>query len=216
MPYQLIKVGEDKYFVGKVGQPKYYSKNPLTRSNAMKQLTALNIEEHNEMSAGFNILDSAKSVVNKVKDVALNVLNNDRSFTLEKYEKKYYDYYVTDVAIMRIPVESALKKILSIVSLGTFDKIYKQYDDIYHLFIVLRLYDRQTKKQSFLQLEKRPNIAIKEVGNFENKEVTSDNRKFYHLVNQITFGELFTKVRKADGGNLFRYTPTEYNCQQFI
>ena len=81
----------------------------------------------------------------------------------------------------RTPVEKILKNILSVVSLGKFDKVYEDYDDIYHLFMIVRLFKKDTKQQVFLQTEKRPNIVVKEVKNLDSSDNKLDDFKKYYV-----------------------------------
>lgn len=207
MPYQIVKVSPTKFYVNKVGSNKMLSKEPLDYTTALKQLRAVVISEKDKLKG-----DGFRDIYEKAK----NVFYNDRSFTLERYEKAYGNYIVTDIGVHRTPVESILKKLLSVISLGKFDKVYKSYDEIYHLFIILRLLDPVNKRQIFIQMEKRPNVTITQVPNITSKDAMGKNSMYYHINGAITFKTMMDDVRKKEGKNLFKYTPNEYNCQQFI
>ena len=71
-------------------------------------------------------------------DKVANVFTNSQSNDSEKYYKLYKDWYVTAIAVHRSPVQSAVQKLLKVISFGKFDVKNTNYDELYHLFIVFQ------------------------------------------------------------------------------
>lgn len=151
--------------------------------------------------------------ISDIVDRFTNIFTNKKSSALDKYENKYGDYLVKHVFIHRKPVDSEIKKLLSIVSLGKFDDVYKYYDEIYHLYVIVNLHHPQSKDKVFLKMEKRPNITIEKV----NYGLSKDDQHIEQAVlKNITYKQMIDKIKMMDGDNLYTYSPEKYNCQQFI
>lgn len=127
------------------------------------------------------------------------------------------DNIITKIYIFRKPINSILKQTLNILSFGQFIKNLKKspYDDIFHLYIVVKLDDN-----SFILIEKNERINIKYINNNDylnliyNKNV--QKLEILNIEDKIRFIDLLNNTYLNMGSNYFKYTSNEYNCQNFI
>lgn len=113
---------------------------------------------------------------------------------------------ITDIKIVRTPVEKAITGLLNLISLGTYSKAVKQsdYDSMFHLALFINN-GIQLDKQAVIKFY-RAN-PIKETSEVYNLPVSGD----------ITFNELIEKTRDYMGADKFsNYDSRRNNCQDFI
>jgi hypothetical protein len=143
-----------------------------------------------------------------------NFFKNDTSQQTEKMVKQYGDWNITELRIHRTPVEKVLQSVMNAVSSGKWNEMKNkyQYDDIYHLYLYLKLQSSDGKVKYFMT-EKSPNI-----GWSERSSLHSDSSKGNNLnlsVRPISFKDVIDKTKQKMGVNFSRYDAIN-NCQQYI
>lgn len=143
-----------------------------------------------------------------------NFFKNDTSQQTEKMVKQYGNWNITELRIHRTPVEKVLQSVMNAVSSGKWNEMKNkyQYDDIYHLYLYLKLQSSDGKVKYFMT-EKSPNI-----GWSERSSLHSDSSKGNNLnlsVNPISFKDVIDKTKQKMGVNFSRYDALN-NCQQYI
>jgi len=166
------------------------------------------LDEHLQ---GSGILDSLKNFGRK----ALNVITNSYSPTVERAIKNYGNWNIKQVFIGRTPVQKLLTKLLNAISLGDFGKYMYTYDQLYHLFVILKIQDGKNGPIKYYRTEKRPNITWQEVGGLEDKEAGTNYIKGIPSNNQ-TVNEMFEGAMKTLGKGFHIYDPVKFNCQSYI
>ena len=125
--------------------------------------------------------------------------------------KKIGDKYITSITIQRVPIESTLKNVLNVLSLGTYNKQTQKlgYDKVFHLSMILTL-----------QGIKNPIVVEKnEVINISTKIPPMKQggaRMSVPVIKKITLNQLLENTRSKQGSNFFLYDAFKRNCQMFI
>ena len=75
--------------------------------------------------------------------------------------KKYWDYNIIGIIIEKSPIISAIDTALNLISFGKWAEAKKKYnyDDLYHLYLIITL-DLRNGKTKRLLLEKNQSINI--------------------------------------------------------
>ena len=204
MPYALKK-SKNGYFVVNATTGAHYSKKAQTKAKAESQLRILN-----QALYGEGIFDSLKNVGKRVA----NVFTNSYSPNTEAAVKKYGHYKVAAFEILRKPIESVFKGLLSVISAGKFTDYKYKYDDVFHLALILKL--THENDTVYLLTEKRPNIVFKEVKGFEDHKLPLEDVMLDSDFTHITFSELIMRTMAIMGPKFHTYDPVSNNCQIFI
>lgn len=150
-------------------------------------------------------------------DYIKNVISPNKSVESENIIKKYWGWYVKQIAIHRSPVEKVLQKILNLISLGKFnkEKEKKNYDDVFHLYMILELWNPKTNEIVYLQTEKEPNINYKKVSSLESKDSKGDSIKI-KLSRPCDFRDVIQDTKMVMGDKFYTYSNPHNNCQTYI
>jgi hypothetical protein len=129
--------------------------------------------------------------------------------TITKLLENYGDIEIKMITIIRKPIQSYIKNILNILSLGQLEENMKflNYDKIFHLFMIVKL---KTDENILIEKNERINILLtKDIFNqFENKKI---------IVNDLTINKIFSNTLKnITVENFFIYKSHSYNCQNFL
>lgn len=152
---------------------------------------------------------------NKVKggfiDSAYKFFNDRLPYRVRRYLEDNGNKRIESITIYRQPIMSMISKLFSILSRGKFDdaKGKLDYDDLYHLYIIVKLSDDTT-----CVIEKNQNINIGDPPSsaFNGEKMEVDMRGL-----QPTLLELMENTRKGMGDNAFySYSAFKNNCQNFI
>lgn len=220
MPFEIVKT-RSGYKVKNVLTGRALSKKSLPYSVARAQLRAVNRNYYNEKNIyGRGLFDAIKNVGksivkigDKVTKRISNIINNSGSPQTDAILQKFGQWNVTGFEIVRTPIESQYKKLLNIISLGKFNKYKENYDDVFHLLMIIRIENYGFTK--YLLTEKRPNILWTEVNGYgDHKGKLEDT-----AIGEINAGSLQDVVGRAVeilGQNFHKYTATQYNCQNYI
>jgi len=230
MPYTLLKV-PGGYFVINIITGKTYSKMPLTRRNANRQLHALRQAhaperrlDDDEDIEGAGLFDFLKNTFQKTKNIASNIASNvsgrivgtitgrdDYPPAERAIIEKYRDKVITGICIYRHKLDKGVNMLVNTISLGQFNRIKNKYgyDDLYHLMMVVSL-----EGDIPILIEKNEVINIHEYPN----NIKPDWQKYPLSVptNWETFGVFLDNTRQFMGGDYFTYDALNNNCQRFI
>lgn len=123
--------------------------------------------------------------------------------------KKYGEEQLTEIMIIREPVQSAIRAILNILSLGKIGKRMerKNYDELFHLKILIT-----TVNGNKFTIEKNEKINIEKV----NKIPTGEQQIVKKLPNSITMNSLLQGGKNIQGDKFHYYSGYDNNCQDFI
>lgn len=140
------------------------------------------------MNIGKRILGKGERVPKKARD----------------FVQHHNDEEVHSLVIVRTPVEKYVDKFLNVISLGLWNKVYKEhYDQLFHLKLVIN---------GKYKTEKRPNIYFgpnsNESGKREEYQVSLQGKHF-------TIGEMFEKAKAIMGDKFDKYDMVN-NCQQYV
>lgn len=211
MPYELEKFKKG-WFVCNIETGKRYSKKPMTKRNALKQLHILRTAYlHSDEHGG--------SIYNAIKNRLTSLYKGPRkdySPDIRKLLEKIGDFNITRLQICREPVQSAVKKMVNILTLGKFEESLKKYgfDNVYHLFLILEFND--TKKNMKRQVIVEKNHVI----NISEKFKISDNvvsMPVDSIPADLTINNFLNNAKEAMGDNdYFLYDAFKNNCQVYI
>ena len=128
---------------------------------------------------------------------------------IQKLLKIYGNIPITEIIVFRKPIQKAVRTLLNVLSFGVFEKNFKNsnYDDIFHLYMIVKL-----NNNIHVKIEKNQRINIEKV-NPESLDV--DHIKISIPAN-LTMNILLNNARNLMKNNFFKYTASEYNCQNFI
>ena len=128
-----------------------------------------------------------------------------------KAMKRYGDEEIDTITIWRAPVSSGIVQALNIVSLGEFNKRFKQqdYDKLYHLSLVIT-----THNGSKYQLEKNEIINIDTTPKPKKDTEAMTIQNVPSNLNIVELLENGRKYMKTDT-KFFRYSASSANCQNF-
>ena len=142
----------------------------------------------------YNVITSPIEALYKMPKQVLDTLN------------KYGNNTVNEIIIARVPIKRVINILLNSITLGTFKEESRKYnyDDVYHLFAILKL-DNGKK----LITERNQRVVLKEIDSISAKDIIVINTN-------ITLNKLFDNAIKLDGKKIWRYDPVEHNCQNYI
>jgi len=216
MPYEVRKYGSGWVVINSTTGRRYNKRLHLTKREALAHQRALyaNTDIEDEGEGLFDdIKDKVKGAYNAVtsrlkafQGVRLDYRPDDRKFI-----SSYGDWVITSMTIQRAPVESYVKTLTNILSLGKFkDLLNKHYDDVYHLALRIILSNGSQTKD--IIIEKNQTIAI---SNWKpENDVVSMPLK---IPGNITFKQFLTTAENSTTKDLYyRYDPLTTNCQQYL
>ena len=124
------------------------------------------------------------------------------------------DVLIKDINVCRTPIEKTFDTLANIISFGNWqkgkDKLF--YDDMFHLFLVMKLSDDRV-----IRLEKNQvlNLEIVEIAVLENNKllqkmnIPNNESLSLKIILNNTLGEIGAE-------RMFLYDPRNANCQHFI
>lgn len=125
--------------------------------------------------------------------------------------KKIGGKKIESIVIQRVPIESALRGALDVISLGGFSKATKKlgYDDVFHLSMIVGL--EGLKKPVVVEKNEVINISYKIPPLKEGGE-----RLTVPVTKSLTLDQMLEATQSVQGSNFFLYHPANRNCQMFI
>lgn len=214
MPYKLQKArGKDLYYVKNLETGKRYSKKPLPKDVAMRQMRALYSAMHDEME-GAGIGDFFRDAYQRVKDV-FKGKRDDYNPSSRKSLANYGNDPIARMWVRRDPIQSVLHKVLDAVTLGKWSEGRKKditFDKVYHLGIEVEVSHGGSTKR--LVIEKNAVINISPANAWTHD--TEVLEVPLPAGEQITLNVLLENAKKHMGGKYFMYDAFTNNCQDYI
>lgn len=146
--------------------------------------------------------------MDKLKGFFASIMGEQRlPKSFRKTLDKYKDATIQKIEINREPLSRVAEGLMSLITLGKWKDIRKNYDKIYHLYAVL--YTNKGK----LYLEKNQTPILAEGAPSRGKE----NETLTIEGDDIPVGEFIEKTIKRLGlATYISYDGFRYNCQHFI
>jgi hypothetical protein len=243
MPFKLRKVPKKDLYWVVDDKGKHYSKEGLPKDRAKEQMKALyaaegrgemkgkgkdcgcgggskDLEAMAEHYSGAGILDFAKKLISKGKDVVRNVLHvSDKGLRKDLPPKaratlrKYANWNIMGITIRRDPIQSALNTALNAISIGAWERMKKvlNYDNLFHLGLEMDV--RLGKRTVRLLLEKNEVINL---GPLKARDNDTEVMRVDMKGQQRRLDDFIEKARQAMGDRFIPYDPFYNNCQDFI
>ena len=129
--------------------------------------------------------------------------------SVRKLLEKIGNKKIKEIRICREPINSVITKVLNVISLGNWNKNTKAlgYDNVFHLFMKIELDDN-----NHYLIEKNETIKIAPF----NKHVTESVVVPIYQPN-ITLMDMLEATKRFMGErNYFVYSPSKYNCQNYL
>lgn len=159
--------------------------------------------------------ESGGNIIVDAYDKVKHIIFNTGSPKTDKILKKYGKFYIKNMMIHRKPVEKALQTIVNLISLGKFNDYKYEYDDLFHLALVIEV--SRGNKTVFLLTEKTPSIdwkVVRHIDDFDSKgdtmSIPVDDRSYINL------GDLMEKTKQIMGPDFNTYNGKTNNCQNYI
>ena len=148
-----------------------------------------------------------------------NAFTGDFSRQVKDNQSKYGKWLLVDrVMICRDPVEKAIKGVVNTLSFGKVKKEQNKlgYDDLYHLFAVLKLRNPNDNSIIYMKIEKNQTINIETSSSDKYKAKDMLEYKLHDDKQDMTFDLLIYLTEKKMGSKFVPYDPITNNCQVFI
>jgi hypothetical protein len=188
---------------------KYHQRNkiPFYHQNVIKHLNKFGIQK--ELS-GDGLKDYVKNGYNFIRNFVSGPRNGP-SPQVRVFLEKYGDHTIVALRVARKPIFGVIDKIANLISLGRWNRQKNKlnYDDVFHLYMVMRLSDG-----SIIRIDKNQVVVIApelfEAPTAETMDVNLNN-------NVISLKQLITRGEQSVGlSNYWVYNPTTNNCQKFV
>ena len=144
--------------------------------------------------------------INKMKIGIIDDYLKTRPKKINKFLQDNGDKKIIKIQVCRVPLNKAIEKVLSILTLGKSEKLKKNYnyDNMFHLYMSITLENDKEyiiEKNQVVQIipkksVKKSNCADSMNTNFTVKDLIEDSEKNY--------------------SRIYRYSSHEDNCQKFI
>jgi len=122
---------------------------------------------------------------------------------------------VVEMVIRRDPIQSLLNKALNVISLGSWDRLRKEYnyDELFHLGVEVTV--RLSESNNYTR---RYVIEKNEVINVSPAKAYTDKTQTWRvpMAGSTTIDTLLANTKLIMGANFFPYDPFKNNCQDFI
>jgi len=138
-------------------------------------------------------------------------IRRDYSPQIRTLLKKIGEKKIKSIVIQRVPVESAIKGMLNVITLGNYTKTTEKlgYDKVFHLSAILTLENNE-----------RIVVEKNEVINISKKIPSGGNQMSIPISKDITLNQFLNNTREKQGSNFFLYNAFNKgkggNCQKFI
>ena len=224
MPYEVKKTAQG-YFVVNKETGKKYSKKPLTKPKAEKQLIALRINTTDEEGGG--LADYLKSAYRKIAEKATAVSSaisgtvqalvsgrDDYPPAERDLIRTYGDSKITGICLYREKLASGVNTLVNVISLGQFNKVKDKYgiDELYHLYMVITVGYNGTSVPILIEKNEVINIH-------EYPKISPTAQKLELLISpnfDYTFKHFLDDAQGFMGNDYFVYDAITNNCQRFI
>lgn len=202
------------YRYGKHGKKyRYIAGHTTLRKIAEKEAKLQEKAVHAQAGDGIvdDVVDAGKAVINKLTNNKLdNVIEQDALLipsVVREFFKKKGDKTITSIAECREPINKVYQFVMKLITGGKITNNLKKlkYDDLFHLYCILKLSDGSTYR-----VERNQRLTI-QPGEPTNGKCTA------FIPCNIEVKTFFENAKKAAGGwnKIFLYDPINNNCQDF-
>lgn len=138
-------------------------------------------------------------------------IRRDYSPPIRDFLKKHGDKKIKSITLQRVPIESALKSVLDVITLGQYSKTTQKlgYDRVFHLSSIIFLeglpFPIVVEKNEVINISRKI-PPMKKGGSRLNVPVTKN----------ITLNEMLNNASSKLGSRFFLYDAFTNNCQMFI
>ena len=211
MPFKIIKTADGHYVENTITR-KRYSRKPMTRGNARKQLQLLRtvyVHTGGEHGGAFfrNLYDRVAAVVTGAR--------NDYQPRIRELLQQVNGYEITGIQVCREKVKASVNTLMNIISLGKFSQLKKKYgfDNFYHLYMVVEFNDTEREMSRRLKIEKNHVINIS-----ESFTTAADAKcmQVSDVPDGLTIDTFLTNAAQQMGKQYWQYDAFSNNCQVFI
>lgn len=141
-----------------------------------------------------------KSVGKSIKKVAAFNVSSEAPAQVKSLLQKYGNEKIVEMSVGRKPITSAIRKIVNIIT-------DVPYDDLFHLFIIVKLENGVELK---LERNQRVNFTTS-VGLTPDTEIVN-----VPIKKDITLGQFVENGNKRQGNLYWKYSASSNNCQDFV
>lgn len=177
----------------------------------LEEFEAKQIQEQKDEAELEELLKSDDNKKESFKDKVWNYFTKPlkgRPKNLTKFLKKNPNIKIVELRICRQPVEKYISYFMNLLTKGKYERVKEEYnyDNIYHLFIILIFDNGQA-----YHFEKNEIVVINQITPQQNMKHTDchnrfTNKKFIDLIEEA----------ESDYKNLYFYSAHRDNCQTFI
>lgn len=159
--------------------------------------------EEQEFKAGSFITNAIETISDIPNRIIESIKGPRKGFppSVRKMIEKYKDHEIVEIGICRDPIQSTIK---NIVRLLTLDTLSKQYDEYFHLYLILYLSNGDA-----IRLEKNHVITM---ANTTRKHCD----KSLDIMQSSTVGNFIENAVKKVGSSIYHYNAETNNCQIFV
>jgi hypothetical protein len=150
----------------------------------------------------------SSGIVSKVKNFFTKNYRSDFNKQGREILEQYKNNKINYVIIKRKPVTKVIQQVVNLLSMGTVNKIRNKlnYDDLYHLYLELKL-DNGTR----VKLEKNQTPVLSII----TKEDSAESFTI-PILKKVSLEQFITNGKKLLGEKFYTYNIVSNNCQFFV
>lgn len=195
---------------GNHGHKYYYTRgDPVSRARSRRAAGRQAAAAYANGYRGAGLADIATGLANRVTGLLFGAQGPPNAVRqlLERHGRER----IVSMTVCRVPLQSALRRVLDVLSLGHLAKVQKalSYDDIFHLYLQVR-----TANGTGFMIEK--NQVVKVVYGSLPARPGSSAMAVFPIAGGTTVSSLVGNAWKARGVSLWRYSAFGNNCQNFV
>ena len=165
-----------------------------------------------------SVIKPLANVAEEVGDRAENVVekifykDHNLPMAMKALMEQFGHQTITKAVLKRTPVSGLITGALNVFSMGKFGRRMKPFDELFHLFIELRL-----EKGVEMRLEKNARITLSKAGSVDKEGTESDPIDATELPSGLNLDLIIDRTRNYMGDDkFFGYSAANNNCQDFI
>lgn len=167
---------------------------------------------------GGGLFDSLKQGVSKVASKLKDITSFSSRKAFSPADQKLIDTYgdkkITEIKVIRTPINSMVDTIIRIASFGRFQREAKTkgYDQFFHLYMLI--FVEGLDKPILSEKNSTPRFTFDIP---KNRYINSDTQMILvPLIKDITLKELISNAQQSMGDTYWRYTYNQFNCQDYV
>ena len=137
---------------------------------------------------------------------------------------EFSEYEIESIYIGRHPVKRAIQYLANLITLGQLEKNKKllNYDDIYHLYMLIRVRRGDTEASfndvKIVKLHKEEVVELVQLDRamYEALQAPEHQGFAVNIPTNIPFGQFMQKAIQLQGESFWSYDAIKNNCQNFI